>query len=211
MNPALIADAYRAGMRSLAAGVCLITSRHGEERGGMIATAVTSVSAEPPTLLVCVNRNASMFDLLGASGHFCVNVLAAHTVPLVEVFSDASRRAERFAQGEWANLASGAPLCSDAVVAFDCRVAKVVDWHSHAIFLGEVLGVHHPQAEAPPLLGPALSSAAGLGAGLRLKGPSPGTAGQGALKPCAHPPQQFDNRTDPALASLLAAPFCGTL
>ena len=80
-----IAEAYRGGMRQLAAGVCLITSADQQQPGGMIATAVTSVSAAPPTLLVCVNRNASMFELIQRSGHFCVNVLAADALGLVDI------------------------------------------------------------------------------------------------------------------------------
>lgn len=144
--------AYRAGMRRLAASVCLITTSHEGERGGMIATAVTSVSAEPPTLLICVNRGASLFPLLQAAGAFCVNVLAADALPLVDVFSTATRRAERFGQGQWGTLPSGAPLCTEALVAFDCRVVKVIDWHSHSIFLGEVGAVLHASVDARPLL-----------------------------------------------------------
>lgn len=147
-----IADAYRAGMRQLAASVCLITVNSSGERAGMIATAVTSVSAEPPTLLICVNRSASLFDQLQATGRFCVNVLATDALPLVEQFSSSARREERFQTGEWLTLPSGATVCAKALVAFDCCVAKVVDWHSHGIFLGEVTEVVHPSAESAPLL-----------------------------------------------------------
>ncbi len=148
----IIADAYRTGMRMLAAGVCLITASRNGEFGGMIATAVTSVSAEPPSMLVCVNRNASMFGMIQTAGSFCVNVLAKEAVSLVEVFSNATRRAERFQTGEWTRSAHGAPIWAEALVAFECRVAKVVDWHTHGIFLGDVTGVFHPRANAAPLL-----------------------------------------------------------
>ncbi len=151
INEFSLADAYRGGMRQLAAGVCLITAQQQQQHGGMIATAVTSVSAEPPTLLVCVNRSASMFALIGDSGHFCVNVLAQDALPLVEVFSNAARRDERFTQGEWREGENGARISAQALVAFECRVVKTVDWHSHAIFLGEVTNVHHPRAAAPLL------------------------------------------------------------
>jgi len=150
--PAAIADAYRGGMRLLAASVCLITSRRGDELGGMIATAVTSVSTAPPTLLICVNRSASLFEMVQESGHFCVNVLGAGALGLVEQFSNSKRREERFQSGDWTMLPSGSPMCAEALVAFDCTVAKVVDWHTHGIFLGEVQGVLHPQANARPLL-----------------------------------------------------------
>ena len=147
-----IADAYRGGMRQLAAGVCLITSADLQQSGGMIASAVTSVSAEPPTLLVCVNRNASMFELIQRSGHFCVNVLSADALGLVDIFSNAARRAERFATGEWLQDDLGSPIATDARVAFTCKLVKTVDWHTHAIFLGEVTNVAHPNRNGQPLV-----------------------------------------------------------
>lgn len=148
----IVTDAYRDGMRLLAAGVCLITSSHNNEPGGMIATAVTSVSAEPPSLLVCVNRSASMFGMIQASGHFCVNVLTKDAVSLVEIFSSSARRAERFQRGDWTTSANGLPVCAEALVTFECRLARIIDWHSHGIFFGEVTGVIHPRADASPLL-----------------------------------------------------------
>lgn len=148
----IIADAYRGGMRMLAAGVCLITASRHNEYGGMIATAVTSVSAEPPTLLVCVNRSASMFEMIQQTGNFCVNVLTKDAVSLVETFSSSARRAERFQSGDWTTSANGAPVCGEALVSFECRLAKIVDWHTHGIFLGEVIGVIHPRPDAAPLL-----------------------------------------------------------
>lgn len=147
-----VADAYRGGMRLLAAGVCLITASRNDEHGGMIATAVTSVSAEPPTLLVCVNRSASMFNLIQASGSFCVNVLTKEAMSLVEIFSNSARREERFKTGEWKTASNGALVCAEALVSFECRLAQIVDWHSHGIFLGEVTGVTHPRSDAAPLL-----------------------------------------------------------
>lgn len=146
------AHAYRAGMRRLAAGVCLITSHREGAFGGMIATAVTSVSSEPPTLLICVNRNASLFEMIQDTASFCVNVLAASAVPIVEQFSSSARRGERFQSGEWTTLASGSPMSAHALVAFDCHVAKVVDWQTHGIFLGEVREVVCPDSLVAPLL-----------------------------------------------------------
>ena len=149
---AKIAEAYRGGMRLLPASVCLITASQDPEPGGMIATAVTSVSAEPPTLLVCVNRNASLFGMIQQTGRFCVNVLTTDALPLVEIFSRSDRRAERFQNGEWSTSPQGVPVCAEASVTFECRLAKIVDWHSHGIFLGEVTSVLHPSAGAAPLL-----------------------------------------------------------
>lgn len=151
-NSIILADAYRGGMRQLAAGVCLITASYQGQPGGIIATAVTSVSAEPPTLLVCVNRSASLFAMIAESGRFCVNLLSADAQVLVDVFSNSSRRDERFQHGEWLMAANGAPLCAESLMSFECSLAKTVDWHTHAIFLGEVTAVLHPHSDAAPMV-----------------------------------------------------------
>src|SRR5882757_6732815 len=70
------AAAFRKGMRHLAASVTLITTRHRDVRGGLTATAVCSVSVDPPQILVCVNKTASAHDPIGEAGFFCVNILA---------------------------------------------------------------------------------------------------------------------------------------
>ena len=70
------AAAFKKGMRHLAASVTLITTRHRDLRGGLTATAVCSVSAEPPQILVCVNKTASAHDPIGEAGFFCVNILS---------------------------------------------------------------------------------------------------------------------------------------
>lgn len=148
----ILADAYRGGMRLLAAGVCLITASRNNEYGGMIATAVTSVSAEPPALLVCINRSASMFEMIQQAGSFCVNVLTQDAVSLVEIFSSSARRAERFQSGDWTSSVNGSPVCGESLVSFECRLAKIVEWHTHGIFLGEVTDVIHPRADAASLI-----------------------------------------------------------
>ena len=68
---------FTAGMRHLAAGVTLVTTAGGGSRAGLTATAVCSVSAEPPQLLACVNREADAHRLLLATGHLAVNLLSA--------------------------------------------------------------------------------------------------------------------------------------
>jgi flavin reductase (DIM6/NTAB) family NADH-FMN oxidoreductase RutF len=77
---------YKGGMRRLAAGVSIITTEHHGERYGMAATAVTSVSAEPPTLLVCIGRSGSSHEPIRESGRFCVNVLAETDRAVAEGF-----------------------------------------------------------------------------------------------------------------------------
>lgn len=146
------ADAFRHGMRRLSAGVSLIASELNGERHGLVATSVSSLSAEPPSLLVCVNHSASSHDVMRQAGHFTVNVLAQQHADLCAQFSQSSRRDERFQQGDWQTAGSGAPFLADALVTFDCRIEQVVDWATHAIFIASVIDVRMPEPMAEPMI-----------------------------------------------------------
>jgi flavin reductase len=147
-----IAGQFKAGMRRLASGVSLITSGTGARQAGLIATAVNSVSADPPTLLVCVNQTASAHDVIAETGSFCVNILPADCVDLAGQFSNSARRAERFQLGDWDVLKTGSPVLRAALVAFDCHVAQAIRYHSHTIFLGSIAAVRLRGEDLDPLL-----------------------------------------------------------
>ena len=134
-------DLYKAGMRRLAAGVSLITSGSGEQRAGLIATAVISVSMHPPTLLICVNQSASAHPVITETRNFCVNVLATESIDIAGQFSSSTRRHERFTGGNWVQSARGAPLLKDALVAFDCEVVFSLAYGTHTIFFGKIMDV----------------------------------------------------------------------
>ncbi|MFB2552348.1 flavin reductase family protein [Ensifer soli] len=150
--PADLADRFKAGMRRLASGVSLITSGTGDTRVGLIATAVNSVSADPPTLLICVNQTASAHDVIAGSGTFCVNILRADSVDIAGQFSSTARRAERFSSGDWEALATGSPVLSSALVAFDCAVTQSMPYHSHTIFFGRIVDVKIGEKGVEPLI-----------------------------------------------------------
>lgn len=139
-SPAVDGDAFRAAMRELAAGVTIVTAGTADGRRGLTATAVCSVSADPPTLLACINRATDGHAAIAASGHFCVNVVAAEHRDLAERFAgrDGARGAARFERGDWDCLVTGAPVLADAVAAFDCRVVEALSWGTHTIFIGRV-------------------------------------------------------------------------
>lgn len=147
-----LAAQYKIGMRRLASGVSLITTGRGDVRGGLIATAVNSVSAEPPTLLICVNQGASAHDLIVRSGTFCVNFLPAHCADIAGQFSSSARKAERFVKGDWTEMASGSPTLANALAAFDCEVVQTVGYHSHTIFFGLIREVRLSPGEDLPLI-----------------------------------------------------------
>ena len=129
---------FKLGMRTLAGAVNIITSVHSGHRYGMTATAVCSASAEPPTVLACINKLAVTHDAVAKSKVFCVNVLRAEDWELSTVFSGAQTGEGRFKTGNWTHLATGSPALVDALVSFDCRVVKRLVHGTHSIFLGEV-------------------------------------------------------------------------
>jgi flavin reductase (DIM6/NTAB) family NADH-FMN oxidoreductase RutF len=129
---------FRLGMRTLAGAVNIITSAHAGHRYGMTATAVCSATAEPPTVLVCINKLATTHGAVQKSKVFCVNVLRAESWELSTTFSGGQTGDARFKNGNWTRLATGSPVLIDALVSFDCRVVKTLTHGSHTIFLGQV-------------------------------------------------------------------------
>src|ERR671925_1356811 len=120
------AEQFKAGMRALAGAVNIITAANSGHRYGMTATAVCSASAEPPTVLVCINKLASTHAAVSKSKVFCVNVLRAEDWEVSTAFSGAQTGDTRFKNGNWTRLATGAPVLIDALVSFDCRVVKTL-------------------------------------------------------------------------------------
>jgi len=157
------------GMRQLASGVTLITTACGGRWAGLTATAVCSVSAEPPQLLACINRQAETHRMIAGSGAFAVNVLAAKQHRLAQVFAGASGvyGDHRFDEAEWCTLLTGAPVLTPCLASFDCRLIEIVPAASHSIFIGEVVAVQLEPALDPlvyvegdyGLIAPLMSSA----------------------------------------------------
>jgi flavin reductase len=132
------ASQFKIGMRTLAGAVNIITSMNAGHRYGMTATAVCSASAEPPTVLACINKLATTHNAVAKSKVFCVNVLRAEDWELSTTFSGGQSGENRFKTRNWTRLATGSPVLIDALVSFDCRVVKSLVHGSHTIFLGQV-------------------------------------------------------------------------
>ena len=132
---------FKQAMRRLASGVALITTTRDGTPHGLVATSVTSVSGEPPSLLVCVNRTASAHDPILEARVFCVNLLASHNEAVAGTFTDPARRADRFSVGTWDVLETGAPRLVGALASFDCEVAEAMVYGTHTIFIGNVRAI----------------------------------------------------------------------
>ena len=132
----LLQHDMKRAMRRVASSVAIVTAHSGRSRIAMVATAVTSLSLEPPSLIVCVNRNASIFPVLARGGQFCVNVLAGHHRDLAQHCSKASGEA-RFTVGRWSH-ARGVPYLEDAQASVFCVVDGGCDYGSHRVIVGRV-------------------------------------------------------------------------
>ncbi|WP_458732885.1 flavin reductase family protein [Sphingobium xenophagum] len=135
-------DMHRAAMRNLAAGVSILTTRHGDEIAGLTATAVCSVTSDPPRVVVFVNKGAIASGLIWQGGALCINVLTAEQEEVARAFAGmikGDHGDDRFRFGSWDTLASGAPALEHALVCMDCRVIKVFEESTHNAFVCEIL------------------------------------------------------------------------
>ncbi|MBB96055.1 MAG: flavin reductase [Rhodobacteraceae bacterium] len=124
---------FREGMSRLGAAVTVLTTDGPAGRHGMTASAVCSVTDTPPTLLVCVNRTNRSHDLFVDNGTLCVNVLGGHHRELSGRFASSGTE-DRFDTSGWTTRTTGAPVLSDAVAAFDCRIQSRKEVGTHSVF-----------------------------------------------------------------------------
>lgn len=139
-------EEFRDAMARLGAAVNVVTTDGQAGRTGLTASAVCSVTDDPPTLLVCLNRASRGNALFKANGVLCVNTLAAAERALSDAFAGRGRLPieERFALARWTRLATGAPVLEDAsVVSFDCRIAEVVEKGTHSVIFAEIVAIRH--------------------------------------------------------------------
>jgi flavin reductase (DIM6/NTAB) family NADH-FMN oxidoreductase RutF len=133
---------FKQAMRRLAATIAVVTSGSDDDWTGMVATAVTSVTADPPTLLVAVNRSASISPVMKRDGRFCVNLLAERHAGIVDIFSGQRKGPDRFEVGNWHASEEGLPLLTDAVASLVCTISTAVEVATHTLFIGEVTKVY---------------------------------------------------------------------
>ncbi|ALS61793.1 flavin reductase family protein [Pandoraea norimbergensis] len=128
---------FQQAMASFPGGITAVTTRSADGPIGIIATAVCSLSAEPPSILVCVHKRASVHDVILEAGRFAVNLLSTGHRELVARFQQ-ERGAARFEADLWTQLETGAPILANAAVALDCTLLNTHDGYSHTIIVGAV-------------------------------------------------------------------------
>jgi flavin reductase len=116
----------------------------------MTVSAFSSVSADPPLVLVCANRSSTTHSIIEESGVFAVNILASHQQEVSNVFASSIYEDSRLQRVSWTEGQTGAPLIDEALASLECRVASAHREGSHTIYVGQVEAVHTTDSE--PLL-----------------------------------------------------------
>jgi flavin reductase (DIM6/NTAB) family NADH-FMN oxidoreductase RutF len=154
------ASEFRAALSGLTTAVSIVDTDGPAGVAGLTCSAVCAVSDTPAILVACVSRRSATHDIIKANGVLCINCLPAARQDLSALFAGVGKvpMAERFAAGSWSVLATGAPYCTDALVAFDCELIEAREVGTHSVLIARVVAtaqgapteplVHHRQQYA---------------------------------------------------------------
>ncbi|AOK50902.1 flavin reductase [Burkholderia sp. MSMB617WGS] len=148
--PDALTQHFKAAMRRLTSAVSIVATRDACARFGMAATAVSAVSTDPPAILVCINRAATLHAPLMRTRRFSLNLLHERQLDLIAPFSGKLDHDARFAHGEWRD-AHGVPMLAGAQATLLCEVDGDFGYGSHTIVIGRVDSVWVAGPVAPLL------------------------------------------------------------
>jgi len=136
---------FKTALRNVSGSVSIVTSGRAPERHGLTVTAASSLSVDPSTVLVCVNKAAGAHDTIVSTRSFGWNVLTSNDVDLAQKFAgmDGSKGDIRFSDGRWTVLASGSPILIGSLCSFDCQVIGMHPVGTHTVFFGAVISEAH--------------------------------------------------------------------
>ena len=126
------------GMSKAACTVNIVTTDGAAGRAGLTVSAMSSVSADPISLLVCVNEQSRACEVIKENQVFCVNVLNEGQSHISDTFAGRHSVDDKFSCAEWGALSTGSPVLKDSLANFDCALKKSFKWGSHYIFIGQV-------------------------------------------------------------------------
>jgi flavin reductase len=137
-------------MGHFATGVTVVTTCVGDQMHGMTANAVTSLSLDPPLVLVCVDKRAAMLEHLRTSKCYAMNILAESQQAISTRF--AMKGPKDFSDLDWFAAETGSPVFRDSMAYLDCRVRDIAPGGDHDIFIGEIVSGGLLNAAEQPLL-----------------------------------------------------------
>jgi flavin reductase (DIM6/NTAB) family NADH-FMN oxidoreductase RutF len=138
-----LAAQTKLALRRLASAVAVVTCRDGGTRHAMTATAVSAMSMQPPSMIVCVNRSSAFHAAISRAGNFAINILHRGQEQISKGCGGTVRGEERFGLGGWSEE-HGVPVLPDAQACIVCAMEDRFEYGSHTIFLGRVtrVGIH---------------------------------------------------------------------
>ncbi|MFC6204282.1 flavin reductase [Psychrobacter urativorans] len=141
------ATEFRNAMSSLTTAVSVVTTQGPSGVYGFTASAVCSVTDTPPTLLVCMNHTSRSHGHFVENKILTVNVLGTQHEQLSNTFASKLSVDDRFKEGSWTELATGAPVLEDALVSFDCEIEQIQQVGTHSIFICRVVAIKQSQQD----------------------------------------------------------------
>lgn len=140
------------GLRRLGKPVAVITCWDGERRWAKTATAVTELSLDPPSLLICIDRQAGVYGPITRGANFGVNILHADQLAISEQCAGEARGEGRFREGRWDSAACGTPYLRGCEASFVCEYESHIDHGGRAVIVGTVTEVQIGSGEIDPLI-----------------------------------------------------------
>jgi flavin reductase (DIM6/NTAB) family NADH-FMN oxidoreductase RutF len=131
---------FKSAMRRLAASVSIVVAKGDDGPVGMAATSITSLTVDPPAVLVCVNRMTSLHALLEPTAPLSVNLLSREQKGVSVAFGGGTPREERFLTGDWQEGPNGLPTLIGAQANLDCVIDAMLAYGTHSIVIARVLG-----------------------------------------------------------------------
>jgi 3-hydroxy-9,10-secoandrosta-1,3,5(10)-triene-9,17-dione monooxygenase reductase component len=142
-------DAFRHALGRFASGVTVVTTAHEGQLAGLTVSAFSSVSLNPPLVLVCIDKRSSSIDLITRSRVFNVNILASEQEDTSNHF--ASRIADKFATAQYRTGTLGAPVLVNTLAYLECQLVESVDAGDHIVLIGQVEASEVDETKEPLL------------------------------------------------------------
>ena len=144
-------ERFREALGRWASGVAIVTSRVGERVHGMTVSAFSSVSLDPPLVLVCADKASDTYAVIAEAGFFAVNILSSEQQDLSNRFASKKDDYRRFVGLETREAVTGAPLLPGCLAHLDCQLVATHDAGDHVIYVGRVEAVEEDAAREPLL------------------------------------------------------------
>jgi flavin reductase (DIM6/NTAB) family NADH-FMN oxidoreductase RutF len=149
--PAIDVRQFWQGIGQRVTGSTIVTARSDGGPAGLLGLSATHLAADPPTMMVSIDKRTSALATILSARHFAINYLPAGQRALADVFGGKSelKGADRFSTATWITLATGAPILEGAVGALDCEMIEAIERLNAVIVLGRVVATVSDPLAAP--------------------------------------------------------------